>query len=76
MSIPAGIIVEKFKERTTVLIAFIAAFIGSITFSLFPYYEVFICSLFLMGMGMAMLQVAINPLLRISGGESTLHSIL
>lgn len=69
MSIPAGILVEKFKEKNTMIAAFSLALIGSLLFSLFPNYLVFLISLFLMGSGMAMLQVAINPLLRVSGGE-------
>ena len=69
MSIPAGILVEKFKEKSIMIAAFAVAFSGALLFSLLPYYSVFIVSLFLMGAGMAMLQVAINPLLRVSGGE-------
>jgi MFS transporter, FHS family, L-fucose permease len=69
MSIPAGILVEKYKEKKIMIFAFVVAFLGALLFSLFPYYFVFITSLFLMGLGMAMLQVAINPLLRVSGGE-------
>ncbi len=69
MSIPAGILVEKYKEKKIMVSAFLIAFIGALLFSLFPYYFIFIPSLFLMGSGMAMLQVVINPLLRVSGGE-------
>jgi fucose permease len=69
MSIPAGILVEKYKEKRIMISAFVIAFLGALLFSLFPSYAVFIISLFLMGSGMAMLQVAINPLLRVSGGE-------
>lgn len=69
MSIPAGILVEKYKEKKIMTAAFVIAFIGALIFSIFPLYSVFIPSLFLMGAGMAMLQVAINPLLRVSGGE-------
>lgn len=69
MSIPAGILVEKYKEKRIMISAFVVAFLGALLFSLFPHYIVFIVSLFLMGSGMAMLQVAINPLLRVSGGE-------
>ena len=69
MSIPAGMLVEKYKEKKIMLAAFSAAFTGAFMFSLFPTYPVFLVSLFLMGAGMAMLQVAINPLLRIAGGE-------
>ncbi len=69
MSIPAGILVEKYKEKKIMIAAFVIAFIGALIFSIFPLYSVFIPSLFLMGAGMAMLQVAINPLLRVSGGK-------
>ncbi|MBK7103747.1 MAG: MFS transporter [Ignavibacteriae bacterium] len=69
MSIPAGILVEKYKEKKTMIVAFSFALVGSLIFSIFPHYLVFLPSLFLMGAGMAMLQVAINPLLRVSGGE-------
>ncbi len=69
MSIPAGMLVEKYKEKTTMFAAFVVAFIGALLFSMFPHYLIFLLSLFLMGTGMAMLQVAINPLLRVSGGE-------
>jgi fucose permease len=69
MSIPAGILVERYKEKKIMISAFVIAFLGSLLFSLFPSYSIFIISLFLMGSGMAMLQVAINPLLRVSGGE-------
>lgn len=69
MSIPAGILVEKYKEKRTMVAAFAVAFAGALMFCVFPHYLVFLPSLFLMGTGMAMLQVAINPLLRVSGGE-------
>src|ERR1035437_3164722 len=69
MSIPAGILVEKYKEKRRMISAFVVALLGALLFSLFPYYLVVIVSFFLMGSGMAMLQVAINPLLRVSGGE-------
>lgn len=69
MSIPSGILVEKYKEKKIMIAAFALSFAGALLFSIFPDYLVFLVSLFLMGSGMAMLQVAINPLLRISGGE-------
>ncbi|MDF1613063.1 MFS transporter [Stygiobacter electus] len=69
ISIPAGMLVEKYKEKNIMLLAFLIAFLGALLFSTFPNYIVFIASLFMMGAGMAMLQVAINPLLRVSGGE-------
>jgi MFS transporter, FHS family, L-fucose permease len=69
MSIPAGFWVEKYSEKPVMIIAFLAASIGALSFALFPTYSVAMVSLFVMGAGMATLQVAINPLLRVSGGE-------
>ncbi len=69
MSIPSGILVEKYKEKPVMAAAFAVACLGALLFSLFPSYKVAILSLFLIGTGMATLQVAINPLLRVTGGE-------
>jgi len=69
ISIPAGILVETVREKSTILIGFAAGLAGSLAFALLPHYRVAIGSLFLTGMGMAVLQVAINPLLRVAGGE-------
>jgi len=69
MSIPAGFLVERFAEKPVMLAGFVAAAIGSVIFALFPHYKVAVVSLFVIGAGMAILQVAINPLLRVSGGE-------
>lgn len=69
LSIPAGFLVERFTEKPVMIAAFAAAALGSISFALFPRYEMAVVSLFAIGAGMAILQVAINPLLRVSGGE-------
>ncbi len=69
MSIPAGILTERYKEKKVITAAFILATTGAFLFSFFPSFGVYLVSLFLIGMGMAILQVAINPLLRVSGGE-------
>jgi fucose permease len=69
MSIPAGLLIEKFQEKPVMVAAFGVAFAGSSVLALFPNYLTAIGSLFLIGSGMAMLQVAINPLLREAGGE-------
>ncbi len=69
MSIPAGMMVEKYGEKPVMVSAFVLAFIGALLFAVFPYYAMAMFSLFLIGIGMAMLQVAINPLLRVAGGE-------
>jgi len=69
MSIPAGFLVERFREKPVMIAAFLVGTIGSLSFALHPSYSVAVVSLFLMGSGMATLQVAINPLLRVAGGE-------
>ena len=69
VSIPAGIMVEKYKEKKVMVVAFMVSFIGALMLALFPNYLTAVVSLFLIGSGMAMLQVVINPLLRTSGGE-------
>ena len=68
-SIPAGILVEWLGEKAVVLAGFGLAFAGALYFAVVPAYMVAIVSLFLIGVGMAMLQVAINPLLRVAGGS-------
>lgn len=69
MSIPSGLLVEKYREKKVLLWAFIIAFAGALLFALLPGFGVALFSLFLIGIGMAMLQVVINPLLRVAGGE-------
>ena len=69
MSIPAGMLLEKTREKPVMIAAFTLAFAGAMLISLVPSYPIFLLSLFLIGSGMAALQVAINPLLRVSGGE-------
>ncbi|MDP4222119.1 MAG: MFS transporter [Bacteroidota bacterium] len=69
MSIPAGMIIQKYSEKKSLTASWIMAFSGALLFSLFPVYPVFLFSLFLIGCGMAIMQVAIYPLLRVSGGE-------
>ncbi|MBL7870945.1 MAG: MFS transporter [Cyclobacteriaceae bacterium] len=69
MSIPAGLMQEKYSGKTVLLIAFVIAFVGALLFGLLPRFSVALPSLFLIGIGMAMLQVVINPLLRVAGGE-------
>ena len=69
MSIPAGILTDRYKEKKLMVFAFGSAFLGALSFGLFPQFGVMLGSLFFIGAGMAILQVAINPLLRVSGGE-------
>jgi fucose permease len=69
MSIPSGILLEKWGEKRMMILAFFLAFSGALIFALYPRFDVFVVSLFTIGMGMAVLQVVINPLLRVAGGE-------
>src|ERR1700759_2786540 len=69
MSIPSSILVQKYNEKKIMIAAFVVAFIGSLILAIQPNYLTAILSLFLIGCGMAMLQVVINPLLRTAGGE-------
>jgi len=70
ISIPAGALVEARGPRTTLLTAFGLDLIGCLAISLYPVYAVVIAGLFVIGLGMAMLQVVINPLMRTTGGEA------
>lgn len=69
MSIPSGMLVERYGEKTIMVMAFFISFAGALLFAWVPKFEMYLVSLFLIGSGMAMLQVAINPLLRVAGGE-------
>jgi len=69
ISIPAGALVEARGIRTTLLAAFGLNLLGSLAIALYPSYAVVIGGLFVIGLGMAMLQVVINPLTRATGGE-------
>jgi MFS transporter, FHS family, L-fucose permease len=69
MSIPSGMLIEKYNEKKMMIVAFIVSFVGSLLLALFPNYLTAVLSLFIIGCGFAMLQVVINPLLRTAGGE-------
>lgn len=69
VSIPTGILLERYGAKKIMSLGFVMALFGSLLLVLLPGYLSAIMSLFLMGGGMAMLQVVINPLLRTAGGE-------
>ncbi len=69
MSIPSGMLLEKYKEKKMMAAAFAVSFFGSLILALSPNYINAVLSLFFIGCGMAILQVVINPLLRTAGGE-------
>ncbi|MEZ4902537.1 MAG: MFS transporter [Spirosomataceae bacterium] len=55
-SIPSGILVEKYKEKRVLFWAFLLAFSGALLFAVMPTFAVALLSLFIIGIGMAMLQ--------------------
>ncbi|SFB99955.1 Fucose permease [Flagellimonas taeanensis] len=69
MSIPAGFLSEKYSERTLLSISFLVMALASLGFALVPQYGMFSITLFTLGCCMAVLQVIINPMLRVAGGE-------
>jgi fucose permease len=69
MSIPSGMLLERVREKPVMIGAFVLALAGALLFAALPRYPTAIVSLFLIGAGMAALQVTINPLLRVAGGE-------
>jgi MFS transporter, FHS family, L-fucose permease len=69
MSVPAGFLVERYTEKPVMVVSFVAGLLGSLSIALHPSLLVIITASFVIGAGMAALQVAINPLLRVAGGE-------
>lgn len=70
ISIPAGMLVERFGAHAILLASFGLNLLGAAAIALLPSYLVVIGGLFVIGLGMAMLQVVINPLTRTAGGEA------
>lgn len=70
MSIPAGLIAQVKGEKFLILLAFALAGSGATLFVLQPSFGFAMVALFTIGSAMALLQVAINPLLRRVGGEA------
>jgi fucose permease len=68
-SIPVGMLAERFNVKSMLLAALICAFLGCFLFALKPSYVMALLSLFTIGIGFALAQVVINPLLRVAGGE-------
>ncbi len=77
-SIPAGIYLEKYGGKIVMFFAFLFSSFGAMLIIFIPGYLSFVISFFLIGTGMAILQVAINPLLRhaVSGENFAFFSIV
>ncbi len=69
MSIPAGLLIERFSQKAVLTAGFLLPLIGSLLFALNPSFPMLLASSFTIGLGMAMLQTTINPLTRSAGGE-------
>ncbi len=69
MSIPAGFLSEKYSDKKLLSISFLVMVIASLLFIILPSYVVFSITLFSLGCCMAVLQVVINPMLRVAGGK-------
>lgn len=69
MSIPAGIMIDRYGEKIVLFIGFLMPLVGTALFACFPQYRMLLISSFIIGLGMAMLQTVINPLQRVVGGE-------
>ena len=65
-SIPSGIYLERFGGKKMMIFAFAVSLIGALSISIYPNYYSILFSFFLIGSGMAILQVVINPLLRVA----------
>ncbi len=69
MSIPAGLLIERFSQKTVLAAGFTLPLVGSLLFVSSASFPMLLCSSFIIGLGMAMLQTTINPLTRVAGGE-------
>src|SRR3984957_5108277 len=68
MSIPTGLLVERFSAKAVLIVAFLLAILGAFAIAASPSFAMAIPAFFLMGVGFAMLQVVTIPLLRVAGG--------
>jgi len=68
-SIPMAILAEKIGQKKIILLSFIVAAIAALLIGYYAFTGVLMICFFAIGLGMATLQVVINPLLRAAGGE-------
>lgn len=69
MSIPAGLLIDRYGEKPVLFCGFLMPFIGTVLFASLHTYPMLLTSSFIIGLGMAMLQTVLNPLQRTVGGE-------
>ena len=68
MSIPAGLLVERFSAKAVLIVAFLFSTVGAFAIAVSPSFAMAIPAFFFIGVGFAMLQVVTIPLLRVAGG--------
>jgi len=79
MSIPAGKIVERIGYQRGMVVGFAIAGIGAFLFlpaSWWHQYSLFLCALFVLAIGIVLLQVAANPYITLLGKPETASSRL
>lgn len=79
MSIPAGKMIERIGYKKGMVLGFYIAAFGAILFypaSIFHVYALFLAALFIVAVGIVMLQVAANPYVTILGPAKTASSRL
>ena len=70
VSIPAGLLIERWGAKRSLVFALVVNFAGAAIFAISPSFTTALAGLFVIGMGMAMMQVVVNPLTRTVGGEA------
>ena len=68
MSLPAGLLVERFSAKAVLIAAFLLAILGALAIAAHPTFATVLPAFFFMGVGFAMLQVVTIPLLRVAAG--------
>lgn len=68
-SVPVAMLAEKMGQKKIILLSFSFAAVGCLLTGTYASKEIIMVSFFAIGLGMATLQVVINPLLRAAGGE-------
>lgn len=77
MSIPVGILVEKFGFKHGMVAGFLVAALGTFLFfpaSIMHQYYLFLAALFILAIGVVLLQVAANPYITVLGPSSSASS--
>lgn len=69
MSIPAGLMIDRFGEKPVLFLGFLMPFIGTTLFACIHTYPILLASSFIIGLGMGHVANGVDPLQRTVGGE-------